>query len=71
MNFKDHYFTEKKKKKKKKSSATRRFSMASYFNSKKYDKGVHGTLDVDPGANISAGGNGGAVGGNGGGGNGG
>lgn len=47
MNFTEYYFTEKKKKKKKPSK--QKFSMASYFNSDKYDKNVSGTLDIDPG----------------------
>jgi len=45
MNFVEHYFIEKKKKK----SGKKKYSHSSYFNSKKYDKGVHGTFDFDPG----------------------
>ena len=51
MNFVEHYFSEAKKKKKTKKknrkSQGKGFSMASYFNSKNYDKGVHGTLDLN------------------------
>lgn len=54
MNFVEHYFTEKKKKKKKKKPKVNvfpanKFNMASFFNPKKYDKGLHGTLDFQPG----------------------
>lgn len=53
MNFCDFYFSESKKKKKKKKTnkkgkpVGKSFSMASFFDSRKYDKGVHGTLDLN------------------------
>jgi hypothetical protein len=46
----EHYFFEAKKKKKNKKnrkSQEKGFSMASYFDSKKYDKKVSGTLDLN------------------------
>jgi len=56
MNFTEYYFTEKKKKKKKKKKQPdvnvfpkKKFNQASFFNPKKYDKGVHGTFDFVPG----------------------
>ncbi|MFW6122295.1 MAG: hypothetical protein ACOC80_15545 [Petrotogales bacterium] len=49
MNFVEHYFSESKNKKKrrKKKKVPRKISVASYFNSKKYDKKVSGTLDLN------------------------
>ncbi len=54
MNFVEYYFTEKKKKKKKKRTnvnvyPAKTFNMKSFFDPKKYDKGLHGTLDFQPG----------------------
>jgi len=52
MTFAEHYFSEAKKKKKKKKKKpsvnvfpSKAFNMRAFFNSKNYDKGVHGTFD--------------------------
>lgn len=51
MNFVEYYFTEKKKKKKKRPNVNvfpaNKFNLA-FFNPKKYDKDLHGTLDFQP-----------------------